>query len=127
MIGFPSFAAIEGAADENSISGCAVGPVIECAEFVEGDVAKESMSLIIEGYGDVAGDAIVAGIDAWRWLPRVSCILRIRAMGGRLIDRNYLLRVCRIDCDRGLGEISGVRREIEDLSVRGARQILSGD
>src|ERR1700735_477737 len=48
VIRLPGFAAVERAAHENSIAGGAMCPVVKGAEFVESDVADESVPLIVK-------------------------------------------------------------------------------
>src|SRR5690242_5553446 len=96
-----------------------MSPVTVGSELVERNVTDESMSLVVERRGDVAGNAIAGRLDAGRSLPSASSIERIRRVGIVLIDGDHLLRVIGINGDAGLGKVSGLGSERDDGGIRG--------
>ena len=117
VFGLPSHAPVERAANVNSVARGVVAPVAVGAELVEGDVADESVALIVVSCRNIARDAIVRRLDARGDLPSAASIEGIRGVRVVLIDRDELLRSIRIDGDAGLGEVSGLRSESDDVGV----------
>src|SRR5215831_6705845 len=63
VFGLPSFAAVNRAANIDPIAPAVVAPIAVGTQFVERDVADESVALIIVSRGNIAGDAIVGGLN----------------------------------------------------------------
>src|SRR5215469_10439761 len=99
-------------------------PVIKCAEFIEGDVAKERVSLIVEDHRNIAGDAIVCRSDCFGKLPGLSGIMRIGSMRVVMKHINNLLGIGWIHRHGRFGEISWLRGEVEYLGLRRPWKIL---
>src|SRR5215469_15575493 len=101
-----------------------MGPIAVRAELVEGDVTDESVALIVESCGNVAGDAIAGGLDACGNLPSAARVERVGCVCVVLIDRDDFLRIIGVDGDAGLGEVAGLRSERDDVGVGSFRREL---
>ena len=124
VVGFPRLATIERAAHEDSVARRAMRPVVERAQFVEGDVTDECVALIVECRGDIARHAVILRIDVVGELPRLARVAGVGGMNVVLEDGNDLLRIARIYRNRGFGEKSRSRCESEDLRTGRFGQFL---
>lgn len=123
VAGFPGGAAIERAADKQTAATSIVGPIVECAQFVEGHVADKHAALVVKGHGNVSGDAIVGRFHALRHAPAPARIVRPGGVGVVLEDRHHLLRIVRIHGNSRFSEISRRRSQAEDFRARRFGQI----
>ena len=114
---FPGLAAIERAAHEDAVAGGVVGPVVDRAQLVEGDVAEECMALIVVDDGDVAGNLVVGRRSAFGKVPGLPCIARIGHRG--VLERAHQLPGIRgVHGNGGLSELTGTGRELDDAGAR---------
>src|SRR5579884_2947621 len=74
VVRFPGFAAIRGAAREDSVPRSVVRPIVGCAQLVEGDVAENGVAAVVVGYRDVAGNAEVGRGGAGGGQPGAAAV-----------------------------------------------------
>lgn len=90
VIRFPSLPTVERPANENAVARGVVPPIAGGPQFVEGDVAENGMTLLVERNGNVPGDLIVGSFGARRNPPSFAVVMGVRNVGIILIRRDNL-------------------------------------
>src|SRR5438552_2007925 len=103
---FPGMSTIGRAADEDSIAGCAMGPILAGTQLVESDVAEQRVTTGIVGKRNIAGDAVIFRRSAFRDRPCFPAIIRVSSAGVYLPCNRDLLRIAGIYRNGRLIEIT---------------------
>src|SRR5579862_8529156 len=88
-----------------------MGPVIECSQFVEGDVANKCMALRVERHRDISRHLVICRGNARRRFPRAAAITRIGCLSIVLKDCDNMLFLVWIDRDGRLSKWTRLRSE----------------
>src|SRR5205085_666938 len=103
---FPGMSTIGRAADEDSIAGCAMGPVLARAQLVKSDIAEQCVTAGIVGKRNISGNAVIFRCSAFRNRPRFPAISRVSGAGVHLPCNRDLLRIAGIYRNGRLIEIT---------------------
>src|SRR5437588_11235809 len=124
---FPGMSTIGRAADEDSIAGCAMGPVLAGAQLVESDIAEQWVAAGIIGKRNIAGDAVIFRRSAFSDCPRFPAIAGVSRAGVHLPRNRDLLRIAGIYRNGRFIEVTRLGIDVSDVELGRGSELLRGD